>query len=103
MEIVRSRDGVPVRLTDERWNHIEQNHPEVGSMRQEVLEAVADPDLIQEGDSGELLAIRSYESTPLTSKHLVVPYREASAEDGFILTAYLTSRPSTSRTVKWKR
>lgn len=81
MEIVRSRDGVPVRLTDERWNHIERNHPEVGSLRQEVLETVADPDLIQEGDSGELLAIKGYEATPLTSKNLVVPYRETSVED----------------------
>lgn len=103
MEIVRSHDGVPLRLTDERWKHIGENHPEVAGMRSEILETVAGPDQIQEGDSGELLAIRSYDSTPLTSKFLVVPYREVSAEDGFILTAYLTSRPSSSRTVIWKR
>ena len=103
MEIVRSHGGVPIRLTDERWKHIASNHPEVVAMRNEILETVAEPDQIQEGDSGELLAIRSYESTPLTSKFLVVPYREVSAEDGFILTAYLTSRPSSSRTVIWKR
>jgi hypothetical protein len=28
-------------------------------MRQEVLETLIDPDLIQEGDSGELLAIKT--------------------------------------------
>lgn len=103
MEIVRSRSGVPVRLTDERWKHISENHPEVVDMRSEILETLAEPDLIQEGDSGELLAVRRYEKTPLTSKFLIVPYREVSSEDGFILTAYLTSRPSNSRTVTWKR
>ena len=72
-------------------------------MRTEILETLSDPDLLQEGDSGEILAVRRYEKTPLTSKYLVVPYREVSADDGFILTTYLTSRPSSSRTVTWKR
>lgn len=103
MELVRSHGGVPIRLTDERWKHIAGNHPEVSLMRQEILETLAEPDLIQEGDSGELVAIRSYDHTPLTSKFLVVPYREVSEEDGFVLTAYLTSRPSSSRSVVWKR
>jgi len=72
-------------------------------MRQEILETIAEPDLIQQGDSGELLAIRSYESTPMTRKHLVVPYREISREDGFVLTAYLSNRPSSLRPTIWKR
>jgi hypothetical protein len=103
LEIVRSQGGVPIRLTEERWTHVVDNHPEVASMRPQVLETVAEPDLIQQGDSGELLAVRRFEETPLTTKFLVVPYREVSAEDGFVLTAYLTSRPSSSRSVVWKR
>jgi hypothetical protein len=39
----------------------------------------------------------------MTSKFLIVPYREVSKEDGFVLTAFLTSRPSSSRSVVWKR
>lgn len=103
MEIVRARSGVPLRLTEERWEHISTGHPEMSSMRPEILETVADPDLIQEGDSGELLAIRRYPETPLTSKFLVVPYREVSEEDGFVLTAYLARRPAQWRSVRWKR
>jgi hypothetical protein len=64
---------------------------------------VTEPDMIQEGDLGQLLAIRFNPETPLTSKLLVAAYREVSAEDGFILTAYLTSRPSAGRMVIWKR
>lgn len=51
----------------------------------------------------EVLAIRFYPETPLTSKFLVVAYRELGPEDGFILTAYLTGRPSDRRVVLWKR
>lgn len=103
MWIVESRHGVPIRLTEERWSHIHGRHPEVAELRDRLLETVSDPDVIQEGDTGELLAIRYYEQTPLTSKHLVVPYREVSREDGFILTSYLTNEPSRRRKTVWKR
>jgi len=103
MLIVRSHNGVPVRLTEERWQHIVRRHPEMSNQRELVLETLAEPDMIQQGDFGELLAIRFYPETPLTSKFLVVAYREVSPGDGFILTAYLTSRPSARRVTIWKR
>lgn len=77
-------------------------HPEMAEQREQVLETVTEPDLIQQGDYGELLAIRFYSQTPLTSKYLVVVYREVNHNDGFILTAYLTSRPSGKRITLWK-
>jgi len=40
---------------------------------------------IQQGDYGELLAIRFYPETPLTSRFLVVAYREMGSDDGFVL------------------
>ncbi len=104
MLIVRSRNGVPVRLSDERWRHIVSRHPEVEGQRERVLEALAEPDIIQQGDLGELLAIRLYPDTPLTRKFMVVAYGEVSPEDGFILlTAYLASRPSGARETIWRR
>lgn len=103
MLIVYSRNGVPVRLTEERWRHIVRRHIEMSAQRERILETVAEPDMIQKGDYGELLAIRFYPETPLTSKFLVVAYQEVSSVDGFILTAYLTSRPSSRRETLWKR
>ncbi len=103
MLIVRSRNNVPIRLTSERWRHLTSRHPEMADQRDRVLETVAEPDLIQEGDFGELLAVRFYPQTPLTSKFLVVAYREVDPQDGFVLTAYLTSRPSARRAILWKR
>jgi hypothetical protein len=101
--IVAAQSGVPIRLSDERWQHISRGHPELGDQRSRVLETIAEPDLIQEGDAGERLAVRFYERTPLTSKYLVVAYREASGSDGFIVTAYFTRRPSSRRKTLWKQ
>jgi len=56
-------------------------------MRAEVLEAVGQPDRIVAGSESELLAVRRYEP----GKWLVVAYREF-IEDGFIITAFLTSK-----------
>ena len=52
-----------------------------------VVEAVSHPQRILLGGDGELLAVREVES----GKYLVVVYREH-AEDGFIITAFLTRR-----------
>jgi hypothetical protein len=103
MLIVDSRNGVPVRLTEERWQHIADRHPELRDQRERILETVAEPDIIQQGDFGELLAGRYYSETPLTSKFLMVAYREISSNDGFIVTAYLARRLSTVRAVIWKK
>lgn len=102
MLIVKSVSGVPIRLTEERWQHIRVRHPEMQDQQERILETVAEPDLVQKGDAGELLAVRRYDRTPLTEKCLVVPYRELNEEDGFILTAYLTSQPSAWREIVWK-
>ena len=103
MLIVHSRNGIPVRLTEERWQHIVRRHREMTDQRGRTLETIAEPDTIQQGDFGELLAIRFYPQTPLTSKFLVVAYKEVSSEDGFILTAYFTSQPSARRVTVWKQ
>ena len=103
MLIVCSKNGVPVRLTIERWQHIMNRHPEMAEQRERVLETVTEPELIQQGDCGEVLAIRFYPQTPWTSNYLLVVCREASLHDGFVLIAYFTSRPSGQRVALWKR
>ena len=54
--IVYSRNQVPIRLTDERWEHIMAWHLELDGRGEAVLETVAEPELIQQGDYGEILA-----------------------------------------------
>ena len=103
MLIVHSHNGVPIRLTEERWQHVMHRHPDMETQHEWVLETLVEPDMIQEGDFGTLLAARLYPETPLTRKYLVVVYRETSSEDGFVLTAYLASQLSARRDTLWKR
>lgn len=95
---VLSKNGVLIRLTDERWSHVTEEHCELAGMRLEVLDTVSNPTRILAGGMGELLAVR--EITPL--KHLVVVYRELQ-DDGFIITAFLTTKTESlnRRTQLW--
>jgi len=86
-ESIPSTNGVPIRLTDERWAHITEEHCELAGMRLEVLETVSNPSRILASGDGELLAVREISA----NKHLVVVYREFE-NDGFIITAFLTSK-----------
>ncbi len=63
-----SRHGVCIRLTDERWAHIVEEHAELAGMREDVLQAVADAGKVVGGHAGEKLAWRIME----TGKALVV-------------------------------
>ena len=40
VDLVVSKQGVPIRLADERWAHISEEHCELAGLRSEVLEAV---------------------------------------------------------------
>lgn len=57
VSVVLSKNGVPIRLMDERWAHIVEEHGELADLRQEVLRTVAEPERIVEGGAGELLAL----------------------------------------------
>ena len=88
MDGVRSKNGVPIRLTEERWFHITEEHSEMAGYYFEVLETVEEPEAIYEGKDGECIAVRQIEKR----KYIVVIYRELSDEDGFVITAFLPTR-----------
>ncbi len=84
MDIAYSVNGVPIRLTYERWFHITENHDDLASYYFQVLEAIEKPEFIVRGNRGTLKATKNIGK----NKWLVVVYREISKKDGFIITAY---------------
>ena len=84
MDIAYSVNGVPIRLTYERWFHITENHDDLASYYFQVLEAIEKPEFIVRGNRGTLKASKNIGK----NKWLVVVYREISKKDGFIITAY---------------
>lgn len=89
---VISVNGVAIRLTEERWQHITSQHPELEHREAVILEVVAHPDRVLEGNNGQLIAVKAITQ----GKWLLVVYREIEAqgliEDGFIVTAFFNRR-----------
>jgi hypothetical protein len=98
VDTTHSIDGVPIRLTEERWFHIVENHDEVAGYYDEVLNTVSDPEVVLPGHSGSLVAVRNYGQ----HRYLCVIYRQLSPSDGFIITAYF-SREIDRKKAKWSR
>mgnify|MGYP001577771446 CR=1 FL=1 len=95
--------GRNIRLTDERWKHINERHPETIGQEKFIEETMSTPDFIQEGTKGELLTIKRFKKTPVSdNKYLVVVYKPENI-GGFLVTAYFTRRPSFRRKLIWKR
>lgn len=86
MEIVYSINKVPIRLTEERWLHIVENHNDLAGHHDEILSTVESPDFIVRGYRNAIIAIKK-----MGNKYLAVVYKEILKNDGFIITAYFTS------------
>ena len=87
MNTAVSKNGISIRLTDERWAHITDEHCELAGLRLEVLETIENPIRIFEGSREEFIAV-----IELTKgKFLAVVYKEFQ-RDGFIITAFITKR-----------
>jgi len=88
MDIIKSKNGIPVRLTAERWLHVIENHDDLAGYYDIVLNAIEEPDYVINGYKEALIALKEIEN----GKFLAVVYKEISKEDGFIITAYFTSK-----------
>jgi len=83
MHIAYSINKVPIRLTEERWFHIVENHNDLAGFYDEVLSTIENPDFILRGYRDAIIGVRKLEG-----KHcLNVVYREVFGGDGFVITA----------------
>ena len=98
MDAAISINGVPIRLTEERWYHITEVRDELAGHYDEVLRTVSEPDFIMRGYGGALIAMKGIAQ----DRYLAVVYKEVSREDGFIITAYPVRRVS-RRAIIWRR
>ncbi len=83
--------GHTIRITTQQWAHLTEGHDYMSGNLDKVLETLAEPSRIIEGERGESLALRDYAKTNITRKTAVVIYRDE--ENGFLITAFFTSKP----------
>ena len=97
MDVAYSIANIPIRLTHERWFHIVENHDELAGYYDDVLAVIEDPEFILRGYGSSLIAARGYGGR----RYLNVVYKELSADDGFVITAYFSSKLKRSH-ITWK-
>ena len=71
MNVVKSKNGVPIRLTEERWIHITEEHSEMAGYYFEVLETVEEPEAIYEGKMGECIRKQMFYTLQIRSERYV--------------------------------
>jgi hypothetical protein len=91
MQIFRDNFGRMIRLTDERFNHLESQHPEMANQRNNIADKLSNPERIirSKTDASVELFYKYYSSTPVSMKFLCIVVKQ-SKDDNFIITAYFT-------------
>jgi len=89
METATSVNGVPIRLTSERWTHIVEARDELAGRMDEVVGAIESPDWVTRGYHGALVAWKGCGKR----RYLAVIYKELDVHDGFVITSFIASKP----------
>lgn len=95
MDISYSKNGVPIRLTDERWEHIVSNKEYMERRYDDVLRAIENPSMILRGYNSSLIAVHNL----ARNSFLHVVYREVKKDDGFVITAFITRNVNRSQKI----
>ncbi len=95
------RFGDVVELTDEGWNHIVKEHPEVGQYVERIAEVLSEPDYVKKSKRDEFvwLYYRHYGDI-FGGKFLLVAVKRGTRP--FIITSYITDGIKKGDTV-WER
>jgi len=93
-----------IRLTDERLEHIELDHPEMSGQIDKIAETLQNPEIVirSRSDSEVELFYRYYSETPVGDKYMCVIVK-GRGEDLFIITAYFTDTMKRGETLWQKR
>ena len=91
IEVVLSKNDIPIRLTYKQWAHIVDSHDYMSGNLDLVLETIKDPDYIVRGWTDELIALKHYEETTISEKYVVVIYKEED-KNGFVISSFMTSK-----------
>jgi hypothetical protein len=91
--------GHPVRLTDERVEHILE-HPEMNEMGAEIERLLAAPQIVRRSRSDDAVRLfyAFYPETIVGGKWLCVVVKYL-LSDAFVVTAYLTDKPKSGATL----
>jgi hypothetical protein len=91
MKLFKDNQGQSIRLTDERLDHLETQHPEMVGQLNRISETLMVPDRIIRSKTATTVELfyKHYETTPVSEKILCVVVKTAQ-DYNFVITAYYT-------------
>ena len=91
MRTFEDAQGRSIRLTEERFEHLEDSHPEMRGQLDRIAETLRQPEQVVRSrtDREVELFYRQYTDTPVTKKFLCAVVK-GGAEAPFLITAYFT-------------
>jgi len=99
MELI-DRFSRRIMLTDERWNHIAETHPELKDMLEYLKGTLEDPELIKRSIYNEnVMLFYRYYGHIYEGKYMCIAVR---LDEESIVTAYITDRIKKGEVV-WKK
>jgi len=93
MKIFQDYKDRPIRLSNERLDHLETQHPEMVSQQERISETLAYPERVMRSqtDTSVELLYKHYPITPVSEKFLCIVVKTL-RDENFIVTAYYTDR-----------
>ena len=104
IQTIVSKSGANIRPTYKQWGHIVESHDYMAGNLDLILETIEDPDYIVHGWTDELIALKLSGKIAIAKQHVIVVYKE-SGNEGFVITAFMTSKPDSlmKRGIVWQR
>ena len=94
--IIEDYQGQPIRLPDERWEHIiSPSHSHMAAMRELVVKTLQDPDVVSKSNNDPdtvNLYYKWFDSTAVGERWVCVVVKFLDDGDAFVMTAYATSQ-----------
>ena len=90
---VRDKTGRCIRLTDEQWEHITHDHPEISPYIEDMKEILINPTTITSFDYDEKIKYyyKYFKQRVSPAKYLLTVVKYLNG-DGFIITAYFVRK-----------
>lgn len=103
MKIIQDYQNRNIRFTDDRKNHIEQDHPEMLNQYDKIKDTLKSPLIIvrSKTDNEVELFYKKYSRTPVADKYLCVVVKSC-IDDSFIITSYFTDTIKKGE-ILWKK
>lgn len=95
---IKDKFGNSIRLTDERWKHVVNRHPEIKSYIEKVKTTIKDPEILVSNP------YHPYEKYyhhffPRLKNYIIVILEQ---QKGFIITAYIARKIKKGK-IEWKK